>query len=368
MDDETHKRLLALALRAPSSDNSQPFFFQWTHDHLHIFHDDERAKRRGNTGNVASFIALGCLLESLAIAASAEDFQSLFNLTLEEGKPDAPWAEVSFAVGDQPADPLLPGLFIRCSDRRPYHGGDLSHPVFSSIHEDVAQIDGCQLYFQPAPDTTLIDYLLECETFLWQDRYVLKDVLKWVRWSDSEAQATRDGVHWRGLGIPFLLSRLMKLAYQSERFRNFLRRTGAPIRSQRQVGAQLIASSAALGCFSVNDTRPESLVAVGRAFLRTWVRLNQVGYGVQVMANPSLHAFQHVAGMIPEDYPEASIKTFAKGPKVLSDGFGISEDEIPAWMFRTGISSELPSSWRTLRRPLSDVFVETADTRTPVST
>jgi hypothetical protein len=330
-------------------------------DQLLIFHDDERAKRRGNAGNVASFIALGCLLESIDIAASGESLQPDFHLTINDTKPDDHWVEVHFVETDSPEDPLLPGLAIRCSDRRPYRGGDLAHPVFEAIRDDLDHIKGCGLFFQDTPDATLIDYILECEEFLWRDPYVLVDVLKWVRWNDRQAQETRDGIHWRGLGVPFLLSRVMKLAYHYEKFRNFLRRTGAPMRSQRQVGAKMIESSAALACFGVNDTRPESLIAVGRAFFRAWVRLNQAGYGVQVMANPSLHVFQHVAGILPDDYPESSVQTFARGRQVLSDSFGINSDEIPAWMFRTGISSELPASWRTLRRHLGEIVHESVE-------
>jgi hypothetical protein len=360
IEEAKRRRLLERAIRSPTSDNSQPFLFKWTDDLLLIIHDDERAKRRGNTGNFASHIALGCLIESLDIAASGESLKPDFRLALEDSQQAVPWVEVSFAESDRPQDPLLPGLAIRCSDRRPYHGGDLSHPVFQSIRADLDHIQGCRLHFQDQPDSRLIDYLLECEEFLSHDRYVLRDVLKWVRWSDREAAETRDGVHWRGLAIPFLVSRVMKLAYESERVRRFLRRTGALMRSQRQVGVKAIRSSAALACFSVKDTRPVSLVAVGRAFLRAWVRLNQVGYGVQVMANPSLHVFQHAAGVLPQDYPAPSVRTFARGRKVLSDSFGISPEEIPAWMFRTGVSSALPANWRTLRRPLSDVVLEPA--------
>jgi hypothetical protein len=358
MEAGKRKRLLELATRSPTSDNSQPFFFKWMGDHLLIFHDDERAKRRGNTGNFASFVALGCLMASIDIAASGESLKPDFRLTLDPDEHMTPWVEVSFTESNRPEEPLLPGLAIRCSDRRLYRGGDLSHPVFDSIRADLGQIEGCQLYFQDKPDTALIDYILECEEFLWRDQYVMRDVLKWVRWSDREAEETRDGVIWRGLAIPFILSRVMKLAYHYEKFRNFLRRSGAPMRSQRQVGAKQIESSAALACFSVKDTRPESLVAVGRAFLRTWVRLNQAGFGVQVMANPSLHVFQHAAGILPKDYPESSIQTFAKGREALPDSFGFGPDEIPAWMFRTGISSELPANWRTFRRRLSDVVLE----------
>lgn len=99
----------------------------------------------------------------------------------------------------------------------------------------------------------------------------------------------------------------------------------------------------------------ESLLHLGRLFLRAWVRLNMSGYGVQVMANPFLHVFQHVAGTLPDDYPPESKQVFAEGEKILTEAFGLPEGEIPAWMFRTGKSSPLPPEMKTLRLPLSKV-------------
>ena len=97
------------------------------------------------------------------------------------------------------------------------------------------------------------------------------------------------------------------------------------------------------------------MLQLGRLFVRAWVRLNMSGYGVQVMANPAIHVFQHVADILPEDYPPESKRAFANGETILRESFGLSEGEIPAWMFRTGKSSPLPAEMKTLRRPLSSV-------------
>ena len=93
--------------------------------------------------------------------------------------------------------------------------------------------------------------------------------------------------------------------------------------------------------------------------MRAWVRLNMSGYGVQVMANPSLHVFQHVAGILPGDCPVENKRVFAEGEKILTKAFGLTKGDIPAWMFRTGISSPLPQEMKTLRPPLSKVVRST---------
>ncbi|MDX1616510.1 MAG: hypothetical protein R3300_19525 [Candidatus Promineifilaceae bacterium] len=356
MEESLRQRILHLATRAPTSDNAQPFEYRWQDSRLLIYHDEQRALRRGNAGQTASLIGLGCLLESLVISASGEGRAA--ELALSDSLPSAaaPWAEVTFQPTGKAADNLLPGLARRASDRRPYRGGSLSDAVFAAIQRDARRFPACTLYLQDELGEPIVQYVLDCESFLWLDRQVLPDVLKWVRWNKREARETRDGIYWPGLAISYLTSRIMKLAAHSRLVRMLLRRSGGPLRSQRQVSRRQLETAAALGCFAVRDLAPATLVAVGRAFLRVWVRLNLAGYGLQVMANPSLHVYQHAAGLLPADYPAPSKRLFADGGAMLRSAFEIPAAETPAWMFRTGLSSDLPADWRTYRRPLAEVI------------
>jgi hypothetical protein len=220
---------------------------------------------------------------------------------------------------------------------------------------DVDQFQVCSLYFQDPSDQKLLDYILRCEGFLWADEHILPEMLSWVRWTQKEVRRTRDGMPWQSLGVNFLTSRLMRFVAKSERFRQLARRSGGPLRAQRKALEAQIRSAASLGCITVQDTRLETMLQLGRLFLRAWVHLNMSGYGVQVMANPSIHVFQHVVGIIPEDYPAESKHLFAEGQRILVKAFGLDEDKIPAWMFRTGKSSPLPAKMRTLRLPLTSV-------------
>jgi hypothetical protein len=355
MNGVSRQRILELAMTAPNVDNAQPFYFRWERDRLLVFRDEARDRRRGNSGNYISMVGLGCLAECIAIAASGEGLTVDIDFTYELGHPDAPWLAVVFRSDPAEPDELLPGLKFRCSDRRQYQGGDLSDLVFEQAMADADHFQGCSLYFQDPADQELLDYLLQCEGFLWADKHILPEMLSWVRWTQRKARRTRDGLPWQSLGVSFLTSLLMRLVAHSERFRRLARRSGAPLRVQlRSLEAQ-IRSSAALGCITVRDNRAETMFELGGLFLRAWVRLNMSGYGVQVMANPSIHVFQHVVGIIPKDYPAESKQVFATGERVLAQAFGLPEGAIPAWMFRTGKSSALPAKMRTLRLPLSRV-------------
>jgi hypothetical protein len=355
MNSNIKQRILELAMTAPNVDNAQPFYFCWEGEQLLIFRDEERDRRRGNAGNYVSVVGLGCLAECIAIAASGEGLSTDVDFRYEVKRPNAPWLEITFRPSQANPDELLSGLKTRCSDRRQYQRGDLSDQIFGQVAADVDKFPACSLTFQDPSDRRLLDYILRCEGFLWEDEHILPEMLSWVRWTEKEVQRTRDGMPWQAMGVNFLTSRLMKFVAKSERFRQFARRSGGPLRAQRKSLEAQLRSSAALGCITVQGTQLETMLQLGRLFLRAWVRLNMSGFGVQVMANPAIHVFQHVAGIIPEDYPEESRRVFAEGKRILADAFGLPGGEIPAWMFRTGKSSTLPAEMKTLRLPLSSV-------------
>lgn len=356
MNSESRQRILELAMTAPNVDNAQPFYFQWEGERLLVFRDEDRDRRRGNVGNYVSMVGLGCLVECVAIAATGEGLSTDVDFRYEAQNLRAPWLAIAFRPAPPEPDELLPGLKLRCSDRRQYQEGELSHQVFEEVEADVAHFRGCNLYFQEPSDQNLLDYLLQCEGFLWADKHILPEMLSWVRWTKKEVHRTRDGMPWQSLGVNFLTSRLMRFVAKSERFRRLVRRSGGPLRAQRKSLEAHVLTSAALGCITVQDTKLETMLQLGRLFLRAWVRFNMSGFGVQVMASPAIHAFQHVAGILPEDYPAESKQVFANGEGILAKAFGLPEGEIPAWMFRTGKSTPLPTKMRTLRLPLSRVI------------
>jgi hypothetical protein len=355
MNTEVRQRILELAMTAPNVDNAQPFYFRWDGNSLLIFRDGDRDRRRGNAGNYISMVGLGCLVECIAIAASGEGLSAGVDFVYDPQHLEAPWLAMTFRPGARASDELLPGLRLRCSDRREYHGGDLTDPVFRRVAVGAGGFPACNLYFVEPSSRELLDYLLRCEGFLWADKHILPEMLSWVRWTQEQVRRTRDGVPWQSLGVGYLTSRLMSIVAKSERFRQFARRSGGPLRAQRKTLEAHIRSAAALGCITVRDTRLQTMVQLGRLFLRAWVRLNMSGFGLQVMANPSIHVFQHVAGILPEDYPAESKSVFAEGESVLAEAFGLPQGEIPAWMFRTGKSTPLPARMKTLRLPLAKV-------------
>ncbi len=121
------ERILELTRWAPSGDNTQPWRFEIIDETSLLVHtSDTRDWCVYDLDGRASQIAVGTLLENIAIAASAEGQDTSFNRR-NESPETKPVIEVSFtAVEKQEPDPLLPYIKIRAIQRRPYSTRPLS--------------------------------------------------------------------------------------------------------------------------------------------------------------------------------------------------------------------------------------------------
>lgn len=113
--------ILEHARWAPSGDNTQPWRFEITGaDQFTVHGHDTRDHCVYDLKGHASQLALGALLESIAIAASA--FQKQAHFSIRPNMPETqPTIEVTLTdARDKPADVLFPYLPIRSVQRRPF--------------------------------------------------------------------------------------------------------------------------------------------------------------------------------------------------------------------------------------------------------
>jgi hypothetical protein len=341
------QRIEAAALRAPSQDNCQPWSFEWRDEELLVFHDARRAASPTNAGQHFSCLSLGCLLESVRLAAGAAGLDVRWQLALADRAvdPQAAWATLSFAPGVESADDgLAAGLAERCTDRRLYRGGDLAHPVFAQLGQDAPDDAVCKLYLRDTSNPDLLAYLEQAEAYVWSHATTQQAFMRWIRF-DADA---RDGIPWQCLGGSFLESRVLFLCrwYTIHR----LIRRGF-ISAAQQLLRRQIDSSAGLGCITVRIPHAEAMVEVGRLALRTWVRLNAAGFAVPPLAVAAIGVYNAHVAALPSDTLPSFRELFLGGEATLRAAFGFGATETPVWLFRTGRASidPLPATARTPR-------------------
>lgn len=125
-EDVPHKpespleRILDLARWAPSGDNTQPWRFEILDEsHIRIYAEDTREWCFYDLQGQASQIAVGALLETIAIAATAEGLSVSFSRSKDCPETN-PVIDVQLSQAEQSVSTLHPYIKIRTTNRRPF--------------------------------------------------------------------------------------------------------------------------------------------------------------------------------------------------------------------------------------------------------
>jgi hypothetical protein len=349
------ERIVTAANTAPSPDNSQPWLFAWDGEALAITLDTRRATNTLDHRKRMSCLTLGGLLEAITIAAAAEGVAPRFELT--PGPPGSRWATARFEPGASPHE-LAGALELRSTDRRAYRGGSLSAPVFDALRREGAREPGYGLRLLDRCPPELADYLRRSDAYVFRHEEVYCDVMSWIRFSQREVDATRDGASFRCLG--YALPALPGIALLRSRWvQRFMDRSGLAVIPRVRLETQL-ASSAGVYAITAPSTSPLDLIQVGRLALRAWLRLNRAGYGVHPLSIASVFAHSFAEDQpAPRTLP-AFVELFRRGPAILARAFEVDPGEQVIWLFRTGLSPAPPPQLRTRRLPLEKIFTWTA--------
>ena len=365
LSPEHLKSVLHLAARAPGGDNTQPWTFSWNGNVLTILFDPARARHVLDAGLSAAKISLGCLLESIKIAATQYGFSIEFKYTglSEEQKQQQkqPAGEVTFIsdISDNSLpDPLADALPKRTTDRRPFSKGPLPVREITEISEAFQPNGLAQVHCQSSISPELLDYILAAESLVTRHPSIFLQTLEWIRLSRREIERTLDGMPWRGTGVRTIDYPALQFIRHFPGTFPLLART-AMTKVHLGTMKRLIESSAGLLCFSIPHQQPLALIEAGKLAMRVWLRLTQLGYGVQPLTLSSLSVFNAKIGVLDRDSIRLFGARYAEGEKLLRRSFGISSFNTPAWMLRTGISTPLPASWLTPRKNLDDLLLVT---------
>ncbi len=341
--------ILEVATRIPSGDNCQPWYFRSHPERLEILHDESRGAHALNRNNHASLISLGCLIEAFSLASSAHGLATQVTTTFETEPPSSagPWATVTFTPSTEQPHPLASTIKQRATDRRSYRGGDMNSAVYQQMAEDAKKfphVRYCQLP-QAQCSTELLQTLSLTENCVWNDEIAHGDLMRWIRFSDKEVWATKDGMPWKTLGITYPESRVLKLC-RSFGTQQLMNKAGFISQSQK-VTVKQVRSSAGLVLWTTEKPSAWALFSVGRLALRAWLRLTAHGYAAQPMTLSSLSLYDRATGSVKAQDPAYAL--LHDSLSVIQGAFSLSSQQLPVWMLRTGISDPLPPEKQCLR-------------------
>lgn len=350
-------QILDLARWAPSGDNVQPWRFEIVDDRRFVIHgSDTRDHVVYDLDGRPSQLALGCLIETASIAASAH------GLALEvQRRRDMPETRPTFDVtlvsrsGTAP-DPLLPAITVRATQRRSMSTRELTAAERQALEAAVGpRYEIAWLLGWPAK--------WQWVKLLWRNaglRLRLPEAFEvhrsMIEW---DATTSADRMPDQSLGVNLLTRKLMRSAMQSQQrvqfLNDYLGGTLLP-----RVEMDLVPGLACAGHAAILAREPDfsidGCVANGRAVQRFWLTAARLG-------------LQHQPEMTPLIFGRyvAESRRFTSTPRLQELAVRLSRrlDELLAgragqavWLGRIGHGN--PPVSRSVRLPLESLLVKAA--------
>ena len=349
MKNTEKQKIIDLCRWSPTPDNCQPWTFEWKDNSLLIFHDDNKSNHPLNPKNVTSILMLGCLLETIQIAASQFGYKISYDLSLENHEH---WCTTHFNQTHIESDPLTNSIQLRCTDRRVYQKTMPTKP-FKITTTSFGQ---SQLHQTQNLSSKLSDYFVESEQFLIQHESILPSVMKWVRFSQKEAFLTKDGFTWKNMLAKIWEVPALRLIRKYPQILKILR---ANLKNQhRQRTLEQAQSADGFICVSIPNKSQQTqmdLVDAGRSMMRIWLELTHQKMAVQPMSLSTLPILFDQMNVM-DDFFVKNKDLILQGQNILRESFQIDQTQIPIWMLRYGTMDPLPLELRTYRKDVESII------------
>lgn len=280
--------LVAIAARAPSGGNTQPWRWLLRDGRLFLFHERARSECLADFDGLGGVVALGATAESLRLAVHARGIElalSTFPCPLEgdlaamfERLPEpGPAAEPHWR------DDLAALLGLRHTNRKGGPRQPLDPAVYAELRAAAASIAGAELHFVTG-DAELAEVAemvgIGDQLRLTDDR-LNREMFRELRWTPEEAEATRDGITVDALELSPADRAGLAMCRRREALA-FLRTIGGG-RGLRKMAGKAIVSASAVALLTMPRISPAEFFAGGRAMQRMWLLAHALGVAIYPM-------------------------------------------------------------------------------------
>lgn len=313
------RHLVAWAVLAPSSHNTQPWLFRVAGPMLELRADRRRALPVVDPGDRALVISCGAALGTLRVAA--ESLGEALDVTLLPDPADPDLLARVTARGPCPAGDaaLLEAIRTRRTTRRPFAAEPIPPALLAAAC--AAAGPAVTLHWRTAPEDRhhLAELIAEGDRAQMSDIGFRGELAAWVH---SRRAASRDGMSGAAFGMPDVLSFVGALA-----IRSFDMGAGQAARDMA-----LADGSPALGVVTTAEDAPRAWLEAGEAMIRATLCLVAAGHTTSYLNQP--------------------IEVPSLRPR-LAARLGTAEH--PQILLRAGRG---PAPEPSVRRPLSEVLEE----------
>ena len=354
--DPRVKTVLEYAVLAPSGDNCQPWKVAVDDLRIDLFNDPGQDHSLYNLEQRASLISHGAVLENIRLAAPSVGLESRIELLPDPSRENL-IASVFLTEGKAEQTDRFKVIPQRHTNREKYQAVNISDSQLERWQE-LPERPGEKIWVTSNPEQ--IEHLAGLLSL--NDRLVFEIpdlhqfLFEQIRWTDAEAEETRDGLDIKTLGLTAMdrmSFRLLKYWGVVSAF-NHVGFTGII----QMKAKQLINSSSAIAIVMTPGTQAIDYIEGGKLWQRLLLQLASEGLTAQPFAGLACLMQSAHERLLNQRVTVKQRNRLLNTRSELIKHVGSDESAVVLTMFRIG---QGPPVTRALRRPLSSFLLSSQE-------
>ena len=324
------KKILEVAVHAPSGHNFQPWKFQIKNNTIHIFNIPDRDTTLYNFEQAGSYMAHGALIENILIASSATGYTADLTLFPEINQQNLV-ATIILKPSSSQVESLYPHITERVTTRKPYQ----KIPLKPEHKSEILKIGNIALIEDQKQKEELAEAFALNELLLFENYHMHQSLFPHILWTQEENEKML-GLYIKTFELPPPIQGAFKL-FAHWPVAKFVKAIGFPKVVAMQ-NKKLYASASAIGLITTSGKSPKDFILAGRTMQRMWLTATQLGMSVHPVT-AIIHLGHRVRAGYTQRFSPAQVKLIHEAYNTISSLFGITTETM-AMTFRIGYADQ----------------------------
>lgn len=344
---EKIKKIVGVAVNAPSGDNGQPWKFRIIKKSLEVILVKDADDSIFNFRETGSIFAHGALIMNIEIVASTLGYKTTVEY-FPNGENNEITARIHFQGKNKVIeDPLYKSIKRRCTNRKFYSTKELDSKHKDTLLKAFSKDDNIAVYFLEnlSENPDIIKILSYNDRLLFENKKAHNKIFSIINWTDEEEKLRRKGLFVKAMELnPAQVAAFRK--FSSWNIMKSLNKLGISklIAKQNQ---RLYLSSSAIGIVVINSDNKINFLNSGRKFQKLWLTATKNGLSIHPVTGIA-YLINCVKAGETKHFSDSDLELIREAEKQINFSFNIKGQTI-AMIFRVGYS-DAPSA-KSLKLP-----------------
>lgn len=338
INSETLKKILELAVHAPSGDNGQPWKFKIISDTLETILIKDSDNSLYNYRDSGSIFSHGALIKNIEVISPNYGFHAV-PVIFPNGENDEVTSKIIFNYNSNiQTDPLSKYVKLRCTNRKFYNLTKINSACKQLLIQSFNNSSDINIHI--LEDLTnkkqLIEVLSYNDRLLFENKYIHDKIFQIINWTEKEEIKKGKGLFVKAMELsPEQIIAFRK--FKNWNIMKLLNSLGISklIAKQNQ---RLYSSSSAIGLVSIKNFSNFNYLNAGRKFQQFWLSATKLGLSIHPIAGLA-YLINRVKENDKTNLSEGDLELIRLAEKQIYLSFNLKEQFL-AMIFRIGYDGE----------------------------